>query len=84
MSEITITEAEEAKPEVRMNFTVYLHAADYDEAQARTVAIRHAIETALADEDNRLGEFTYPETRTAWADQFGGKIEPSMLFHGSV
>ena len=84
MSEITITEAEEAKPEVRMNFTVYLHAADLDEAVARTASIRHAIEEALADEDNNLAEFTYTETRTAWADKFGNKIAAAQVFHGSV
>lgn len=75
---------EEAKPEVRVNFTVYFHAYDMPEANDRISQIRHTIEEALKDEDNDLTTFTYGETRLEFADQFGNRIRPEDVFHGSI
>lgn len=71
MSEIKIKAHEENKPEIRVNFTVYLHANDQAEMRDRVSQIRHHIEEALADEDNDLVSFTYPEVRQSYADKFG-------------
>jgi hypothetical protein len=71
MAEIKVTSQEENHPELRLNFTVYFHAVDAPTAEGRAKQIRHVIETALADEDNALVDFTYPETRVSWANHYG-------------
>jgi len=49
-------------PEIELTVFVYLHSPD-DQAEARNrvAQIRHTIEAALADEDNDLTAFVYPE-----------------------
>jgi len=52
-------------PEVQLPVIVFFHC-DLEETGAvrkRMEWIRNAIEKALADEDNHLGSFTYPEVR---------------------
>jgi len=52
-------------PEVQLPVIVYFHSQveDLDALKARIHEIRHAIQSALADEDNKLRSFTYPEVR---------------------
>ncbi len=54
---------EEDKPEVTLAISVFLHANPMDEVELRERVrqIEHVIENALADEDNDLVSFTYPE-----------------------
>jgi hypothetical protein len=62
MTDDLINETTRDLPEIELTVFVYLHCPDSQaEARTRIRQIRHTIETALADEDNDLATFTYPE-----------------------
>lgn len=65
MASDLIPEHEVAKPEIRVPVIVFMHADTSDEVELRERIdqMRAVIEQALADEDNDLTTFTYPEVR---------------------
>lgn len=60
-----IDETTRELPEVQLPVVVYFHCDTEDQAELRNRVnqIRHIIQEALADEDNDLRGFTYPEVR---------------------
>ena len=62
---IKIDAHEEEKPEIQLPVIVFLPADADDQAEVRDRInqIRSVIEAALADEDNDLVSFVYPEVR---------------------
>lgn len=72
-----ISDATRELPEVQLPVIVYLHCDVDDQADVRDKVsqIRHVIQAALADEDNDLATFVYPEVRLGPPTSDRGPVE---------
>jgi len=76
MYDAPIDSTEEEKPEVTVDVKVFFHADTQDqvEVRERLEQIRAIIEEALADDDNAVRGFVYPEVRLAVPQSAGRTV----------